>query len=216
MTGARIPGPYPYERDAPEACNPPLAGFKDAAPLGAGSKGGAGKGGAGPTLRGWPRAIAWTEFRDLAERPEGEHENAQIKAEGIQPPRAEVAREDGRLRLAAYEVRVVVNRELSWVVTGTKTDVLLDHEQGHFDIQGLTTRDMVAALAALRADNADDLQNEVSRIIAQAQTDGQAMSDLYDSEAETDHGRDQVRQARWNEAIRAARDGGTALVPPSH
>jgi hypothetical protein len=55
--------------------SPPYAGFRSAQPEGLSTSTG------GPSLSGWPRKIAWSEFREVGNRPDGESEDAQISVE---------------------------------------------------------------------------------------------------------------------------------------
>jgi hypothetical protein len=171
--------------------------------------------GSAPRLRGWPRQIQWREFQDVSSRPAGEHEDAQIHAEAILDDNVSVCRERGQLKLGAFGVRVQVTESDSWVVTSAKSDALLAHEQGHFDLQGLDARKLMNDLAALRASSAEELQRLVRERIDRSRTDAQAMSDRYDSESETDHGRNAGRQRLWEAAIREAIESGGAFTPPA-
>lgn len=180
-----------------------------------GMKGGGAACGGTPQLHGWPRRIQWREFQDVASRPPGEHEDAQIHAEAILDDNVTICREGGRLRLGSFGVRVQVTESDSWVVTASKSDALLAHEQGHFDLQGLDARQLMNDLAALRASSAEELQRLVTERIERSRTDAQAMSDRYDSEAETNHGRNAEKQRQWEAAIRSAMDSGRAFAPPT-
>ena len=85
------------------------------------------------TLTGWPRSITWDEFRELTQRPTGENEDALINPVTV-GGQAQTAHERGRWMLTELELEIVVNREETWVVISQKSDALLSHEQGHFDI----------------------------------------------------------------------------------
>src|SRR5262245_30988779 len=132
MGGGRIPGPVCAERLGDDPLLRP--GFGDAIPLG----GDAGTPGA-VTLTGWPRALTWDDFTEVDSAPSGAtDEAAQIDSQAIQPERVDITRESGRLRVSAYTVTVRVITDNSWVVRSQKSAALLSHEQGHYDITGLT------------------------------------------------------------------------------
>lgn len=211
MSYSRKPGPLDELPDI-ETASPmsPITTVGESGPVG--MKGGGGTCGGTPRLSGWPRAIAWREFTEVDARPPGEHEDAQIHAEAILDDNVTVCRDGSRLRLGTFGVRLQVTTESSWVVRESKTDALLAHEQGHFDITGLDARRLMNDLAALRAANAEELQRLVTERIERSRTEAQAMSDRYDTE--TDHGRNADIQRRWLEAIREAREGNHALRPP--
>jgi hypothetical protein len=163
----------------------------------------------GPQLSGWPRTIGWGEFQEVSSRPAGEDENAQIHSEVIQPDRVGIERDNGRLRLAGYTVQVRLDREQSWVVTSQKTAELLAHEQRHFDITGLSARDLVSDLSAIRAANSEDLQREVTRIIQRQAQLADTLTTQYDTQ--TDHGRNREAQSRWDAHLNALMQSGGRL-----
>jgi len=212
MGSGRIPGSVGYDGgplDVGVIPVPPNAGFGSPVPLGEGDAVPS-----GPRLTGWPRQISWNQFQEVGSRPAGEKEDAQIDTQTAQSDRVGVAREQGRFRLGDFEVKLKVIRSNSWVVTSQKSDTLLAHEQGHFDITGLVARDLVKALGALRVDTTDELQRKVSRLYEAYQSWGQGFSDQYDEE--TDHGRKVKPQSDWESRIRTCAQQGTSLgTPPS-
>ena len=214
MSYSRKPGPLDEAPDL-ETASPmaPITTVGDSGPVG--MKGGGGTCGGAPRLRGWPRAISWRrDFpNEREERPSDEDEDAQIHPEAILDDDVSVCRTDGRFRLGTFGVRLMIVAEDTWVVRSAKTDALLAHEQGHFDIGGLDARQVMQDLSALRTDTTEELQRLVSERIERSRTDAQAVSDRYDEE--TDHGRSADAQRRWETAIREAIEGGHALRPPA-
>jgi hypothetical protein len=97
-------------------------------------------------------------------------------------------------------------------VANQKSDTLLAHEQGHFDITGLVARDLVKALAALRVSTTDELQREVSRLFEAYDAWANSLSKQYDDE--TDHGRNVKTQTDWESRIKTAIQQGTSLGTP--
>lgn len=211
--GNRHPGVLGYEPlpvgFGPGGSPQPDGPFGHAGPVGTG-------GGTTPpaslTMRDWPRAIAWSEFRDVSERPEGETEYAQIHAEALQPDNVSVQRRGSNYGIGSISVRIRVDREQSWVVTARKSADLLSHEQGHFDIQGLMGRDMGNELIAIEASSTDELQRRVTEVIQRYATRGQELSDLYDEQ--TAHGVNRAEQTRWDDQIRNAKDRGIPFRAP--
>lgn len=187
--------------------SPPHAGFRSAQPQGVTVSA------AGPTLSGWPRQIAWREFRDLGSRPSGASEDAQIAVE-LQPSRLSIERENGQFKLGDVTFQIGVNRPDSWVVTGQKSAALLAHEQGHYDIVGLCYRDLIAELQRLRANSKSQLARKVRRVMGQYDQLADALSKEYDSKQETDHGRDSGRQQAWEAQIQNCMKSGTPLTAP--
>lgn len=179
--------------DSP-AGSPSHAGFGAAAPQGLVATA------VGPRLTGWPRQIAWNEFRNRSSRPRGEEEDAQIYVELV-PGRFVSVREEGQYRLGDMVFRMHVRRSHSWVVSSKKTTTLLKHEQGHYDIVGLFYRDMMPVLRRLRASSRQQLARELRRVVGEHHREGREFSDLYDEASETHHGRNTDRQQAWERLI---------------
>lgn len=82
---------------------------------------------------------------------------------------------------------------------------LLRHEQGHYDITALMGRDMFIELMALKTQTFRTLQALQSAVSAIAQRyRPQAVHTKYDSNPETDHGRNAAEQRAWDGYIRTA------------
>lgn len=160
-------------------------------------------------MDGWPRNIAWSEFPEV-DSGEGD-ELAQIKPDILLPEgRVNVVHEGATVRLeATFRARLVITRSLSWVVRGSQTNVLLHHEQGHYDIAGLDARACVRDLRALRASNARDLQQLVTSTLSNHQAHLDRLEAQYDTD--THNGRNQSEQTRWDGLISAAMTNGTDL-----
>jgi hypothetical protein len=163
-----------------------------------------------PGLEGWPRRIDWSEFQELSERPPGARESAQIDSVGLTSG-LQAGREGGRYRVTGLRIRVQVNLAGSWVVTAQKGDALLAHEQGHYDITGLASRDLLADLLALREPSIRALQEAMDRTLAASRRRAQALSDRYD--LDTAHGSDAAAQAEWQRRIERAIRDGAGLAP---
>jgi predicted secreted Zn-dependent protease len=89
---------------------------------------------------------------------------------------------------------------------------LLAHEQVHFDITGLSGRDMVREMLALRARTTDELQREVNRITQRYQELADHLTEQYDRE--TDHSRNADQQKRWATHIKYCIDNDKPLSGP--
>lgn len=207
MGSGRVPGSIGFDGgllDVGTIPFPPNAGFEARDHLGKGDVSVA-----GPRLTGWPRQITWSEFWEVATRPSGENEDAQIDTQTLQPERVGVAREQGQFRLGNFTVKLIVVRDNSWVVASQKSTTLLAHEQGHFDITGLVARDLVKALGALRVSTTDELQRDVSRLYAAFDAWAKSLSKQYDDE--TNNSRNAKIQAEWEVRIRTCIQQGTSL-----
>jgi len=102
----------------------------------------------------------------------------------------------------------------SWVRPGHRTDAILEHEQGHFDIAQLynqqfkaATEDLVGSARECDAQSerkaARAVESEISRIIGSLYEEVwrqyQLRQEAYDSE--TTHGIDREAQSRWTRTI---------------
>ncbi len=154
----------------------------------------------------WPRALSWSEFSEIASRPAGVKENAQISVTtDMTTNQVRVIREKDKIRLGDLEIPVVVDGTESWVVQGTKSDDLLSHEQGHFDIAGLVAWELYRGLMALRAATTSELQRQVNRKVGAARNKLEGLSGSATQEGkydtETKHGTDAAAQKRWKDLI---------------
>ncbi|MCU7931089.1 MAG: DUF922 domain-containing Zn-dependent protease [Candidatus Thiodiazotropha sp. (ex Codakia rugifera)] len=205
--------PSPARNNRPVPAVPsadiPHAGFRSAQTEGAGASSGQ----PGPTLVGWPRQLTWSDFSDIQNRPQGESEDARISM-GFRPGRLTYVQENSEYRLGEVEFRMVLNASGSWVVVSGKTAVLLAHEQGHYDIVGLCYRDLVAEIRTLRDSSRRRLIVAVRRVMREHDQRAESLTRQYDSEQQTDHGRNSTRQQAWERQIQACRQSATQLTAP--
>jgi hypothetical protein len=196
-----VPGPQP---DAPHA------GFRSAHPEGADAPAAT----PGPLLVNWPKDLVWDEFRQVSSKPENIAENATVAPVCISGGK-KFHLENGEYRLGDVKFTMKLVRANTWVVKSARTDELLAHEQGHYDIAGLCNRDMVAEIRQLRNSNKNDLVREANRIMIKHEKNAKDLSESYDSFLQTDHGHDKRRQKAWQDQITRCRESGEALtIPP--
>ncbi len=169
-------------------------------------------------LAGYPRELTWVDFDERAVSPNPPFaaltDTAWSWSADI-PPRADA---NGRWSLLNVRVTVDLRSMGSWVVTGQKTDALLRHEQGHFDITGLLARDFHSDVTALaetsraalntrRGQLVDALRRDINRVQGfRDQRTGLRVEGLYDHE--TEHGVNILAQNKWNDIFRRARERG--------
>ncbi len=95
----------------------------------------------------------------------------------------------------------------SWVVPGGADELVLRHEQAHFDLNEVYRRKLAAVLPTLQADGVarddavDALHASLHRTAGELLSDLQAAQARYD--AETAHGNNASAQARWEAQIDA-------------
>ncbi len=203
------PSPARNNRPVPPGPSPDIAhaGFGSAQPQGAAGS----PGQPGPILSGWPRQLAWSDFRDIQSRPRGEHEDARISM-GFRPGRVRVVEEESEHRLGEMEFAMVLNPAGSWVVATSKTAELLAHEQGHFDIVGLCYRDLTAEARTIRGSSRNRLLLEMRRIMREHDQRAESLTREY--ETQTEHGRNQANQQAWQRQMATSRQSGLPLTAP--
>jgi predicted secreted Zn-dependent protease len=109
-------------------------------------------------------------------------------------------------------VEARVNQDESWVVNGRQSDALLHHEQGHYDIFGLMTRELNQALVSIRARSGPALQSGIRQVRADYQARIDRLMIQYDNE--TVHGTDSAGQGRWDQRISESIRNGTNFTAP--
>lgn len=203
------PSPARSNRPVPPGPSPDIAhaGFGSAQPQGAAASAGQ----PGPTLTGWPRQLAWSDFNDIQSRPSGESEDARISM-GFRPGRLRVVQEGTEHRLGEMAFAMVLNAAGSWVVVSAKTTQLLAHEQGHYDIVGLCYRDLVAQARTLRGATRNRLILEMRRVMREHDQRAESLTRVY--ETQTEHGNNQAYQQAWQRQIAASRQSGAPLTAP--
>jgi hypothetical protein len=167
-------------------------------------------------LLGWPKTIKWSDFGSprgaVPSSYGGSHTDCHIGIsidyswQGTQR-----VTPGGDYRLRNVKVVVTIDSSETWVLTGVPTASnqarVLKHEQGHFNIAGITARDVDRALAALRDSDSDALETSARDVADGIIASGQAEEDTYDDDPAnggTDHGNDVTQQATWNSKIAAA------------
>ncbi|MDQ6628878.1 MAG: DUF922 domain-containing Zn-dependent protease [Pseudomonadota bacterium] len=168
-------------------------------------------------LIGWPKTIDWTVFgAPLAAVPSsygGSHTDCHIEiAFDYSWHGTRRVRPGGDYQLSDVKVIVKIDHLDTWVLAGVAKAVnqarVLKHEQGHYNIAGITARDVDRALSALRNADSSALEAEASSVADAIIAAGQAEEDTYDDDSAnggTDHGNDFTQQATWNSQIAAAK-----------
>lgn len=109
--------------------------------------------------------------------------------------------------LEAFEVELVLRRDLSWAYPWARTPEVLRHERGHLGIAEVYRRALAAALRGLSAHGptgdgaAAALSSSVQGIFRGVQERMERTQRAYD--AATAHGRDPRAQAEWLGTIAA-------------
>jgi hypothetical protein len=158
------------------------------------------------TVRATPVNLSWDNFREVDSIPDADADGevAQVNPEVSFPQNLRPQQQPGGVfRLPDFTVTVAPNALNTMVLnTANKTDDLLRHEQGHYNLLVLVARAMARELQAATGTSAQDLGNQVQRIRTTHMNRAQTIDSTYDTR--TNHGRDSDEQTRWNNLITAA------------
>jgi len=99
------------------------------------------------------------------------------------------------IKISKFLVKLEFDEKQSWSKPEKQTDVLLKHEQGHFDLGLICQREMIRQF-----NNAvflkSDFQNKIQNIFSSILDKYHLLGLKYDEE--TDHSRNQAAQDKWN------------------
>ena len=126
-------------------------------------------------------------------------------------------------RVDHVQVQVEVERSLMWSVKADRSDALLQHEQGHYDIVALLGRDLYNELTGWDAGTKPkrfrketDLKDEVARVLRRYKKHAVDLAGsssavgVYDKK--TAHGANAKAQEQWTAALASARADGVAVM----
>ncbi len=161
-------------------------------------------------VRGWPRALRWSEFTHLTTSRLPPH-TAECAATFELVSMPMVRSGSGATVNPAFVINVYLTMAPSqgdtgtWVVNGSETAELLRHEQGHYDLAGLAAREYSRELLEFIAEGGMDPGAIPARVNAM---NDQIVSELatinrrYDHlTLGTNHGLNQRIQDKWDRFI---------------
>lgn len=132
------------------------------------------------------RKLTWDDFKEV----EKISNNTAISCSGIEYELYE--------KEFAVEIKSCFYKNKSWVIKGEKTDKLLKHEQGHFNIAELYARKLRKAIKGKRFKK-KHLKEKIILLYNKVMLELNSFNDLYDKE--TNYHRNQVKQEEWNQSI---------------
>lgn len=160
------------------------------------------------------RTLTWSNFPEKSQRPSAANENAQISTQAALTS-LRTNNSGGVYTISDVTVAVTMNRLESWVVSDQKSDALLEHEQGHYDIQAIAAWDIMSGLLNLSANSMSDLATKKNNFISAIQSKLVAVTDRYESR--TGNGAFSGAQTTWTNTIAEVKrtDGMTLDNLPS-
>lgn len=108
--------------------------------------------------------------------------------------------QDGSI-VAQVTSKVYMVRGISWVLPTNRNDYALRHEQLHFDIAQVVMNRFKKKLLMLEADLHDDLISQIQYEYIETYREMNRLQTAYD--AETEHGKNTIKQAEWDKKIKS-------------
>ncbi|HXU62359.1 MAG TPA: DUF922 domain-containing protein [Polyangia bacterium] len=138
-----------------------------------------------------PHGVTWTHFRVVRTSPDGFQ--AQTGYRIAASYRTTGSGSEVSISQAAVTVSLVSAQ--TWVVAGTKTAALLDHERLHYVIATLVGRELDRELASLTGPNTATVLQAADDLVAAKTDRALAIGSAYDDD--TNHGEDVGQQRLW-------------------
>lgn len=152
-------------------------------------------------VNNFDHSVEWTEFTTATSRHSGKNEDAEIKVSSTVGYRTR--KRGNAVSIVDATVNIITVTEESWVVSDKKTDALRKHEQGHYDITALGTREFYTLLLLLTADSPNALAVKINALKERFQQKIDACNIRYD--AQTNHFLITSIQDIWNQKIASAK-----------
>jgi hypothetical protein len=155
-------------------------------------------------LQGFNYKIKWSkDFTTRSNPPAGKEDLVAFTvatANSVGNPQAH-KKDDGKyyIKPSTLTVQIKMNKSQSWVLSDSKTEKLLKHEQMHYNISALGGRDLERGLLALSANSVEELLRKRDELNAKIQKLIDKTNDEYDNKIlwGTDHGRTGLHQEFW-------------------
>lgn len=151
------------------------------------------------SLNGFDIRISWLQFREVSSRPAGVNENAEIITDSHLGFRTRT--DNGIIEIIDVNTTISVSRARSWVMANSKSNLLLNHEQGHFDIIALGMREVYKRLLSVSGTKSSEFNKEVEIIRSSVQRKIDDKNHLYDRQ--TNHGMNVAEQQGWSSKIQS-------------
>ncbi len=143
------------------------------------------------SIRAWnEEKLAWSDFTvvDFVDK----NEDARIHLDFSSP----YSYAQGILKIS---VLAAMDKQKSVVIEGGKTDWLLNHEQGHFDLQELIARKFRREISSTIFSH-HEIESQINLLFHKYSTIAAEQHTMYDNE--TRHSKNRVKQIEWDERIK--------------
>ncbi len=175
------------------------------------------------------RLVTWDDFQAEPSRP--------ARGRRIRPGEGEQARIATAIRSDPFDVKVRLINRGYWVAVplgmtfyaamdkrssgaggGARTDLLLAHEQGHFDLTEIAARQLVRSLGGVEGQGTTGSQARAAVLEKIQQAHDRAVLELEEQQArydqETSHGQSARGQRDWNDQIARMLQGTARSLLP--
>jgi len=136
--------------------------------------------------------VLWSDFKGKADK---KSPFAAMSAIGIEYKYNSWS--DGKVYKIRFEIYSVFDRSQSWSKRNLRTRNMLSHEQLHFDIGGLVSREFKKE--AESKTYSKNYKNEIERLFVKYSNILQKFQQKYD--LQTFHGKDKTKQRQWEYLI---------------
>lgn len=158
-------------------------------------------------LINFDRVLIWSDFREIIGVSIREAASIGVAWQ----PEYEFEGVGRSVRVRNLTVTIVMPRpEMNTVIIGSKTDRLLKHEQGHYDIIALGAREFFRRGSRLQAQTYEDLEDELNDLHEEIYDNALLKDERYD--VRTLHNRDQAVQRIWDVRIEELKRSPTGTV----
>jgi ATP-dependent Clp protease adapter protein ClpS len=134
--------------------------------------------------------------------PAGVNEYAEIKLKF--PQKYDIVLIKKAVTITTFGVDILMNSSLCKVLSSQATNlVLLNHEQGHYDITALGAREFHNGLEGMTASSEDALKTKVKKLRDEIQKKIDTANSNYDTQ--TNHSLNKSVQQAWDQKIDSAK-----------
>ena len=155
-----------------------------------------------------PHGVTWSHYRVVEESPDGFDASTGYDMSA----HFSISGSAGQMTATSVNAVCTLVASDSWVVAGTKTALLLAHEQLHYVMATLVAREMETEIRGVTGADAQAVQQAVNQLIADKNARALAMGEAYDDD--TEHGADAAQQAAWAARVRGWERNGNRVSWP--
>ena len=161
------------------------------------------------SINNFNRVLTWADFIEVEEKPVDTGEGASIGVTW------DDEHEPGRNGNSIYVKSLIVNilmpdESMNTVVKTKKSNAMLKHEQGHYDIIALGAREFYKKALKLTASSDTELTEKIDALFTEIKDKADVVDARYD--VKTGHHLKTDVQLAWNTAIEAAKANKSGTV----